>query len=116
MPRRFHVFYLAAVITACGCPVTRAADEDAKHLDKCNSWIATARMVAEAWLDDELPQHYAAATLAKAAAKLYGIPACGDIGRLVSELHSAVSASEARGVRQALAHLDAPTSRRRTSK
>ena len=72
-------------------------------------------MVAEAWLDDELPRHYAAATLAKAAAKLDRMAGCGDSGRFASELRSAVSSGEAPRVREAIAPRDAGARNRRSS-
>jgi hypothetical protein len=92
-------------MAVCAGSVTLAADESGKDHDKCDSWIATARMVAEAWLDDELPRHYAVDTLATAAGKLDRIAACGDAGRPVWTLQSALSAGEEQGVREALAHM-----------
>ena len=114
MPRRSEVLYLVVIMAACAGPVAHAADESGQDHDKCKSWIATARMVAEAWLDDELPRHYAADTLAKAAGKLDRIAECGDAGRSVSNLQSALSTGEEAGVREALAHMDLHTGRRRT--
>jgi hypothetical protein len=102
MARRREVCCLAAVMAACAGPVTLAADGSGKDQDKCDSWTATARMVAEAWLDDELPRHYAADTLAKAADKLDRIAACGNAGRQVSRLQSALAAGEGTAVRETL--------------
>lgn len=94
---RLVVVLLVVVVAAC-------SGGGEREIGQARSWSATAMLIAESWLRDEVPSPYARDGLEKAARELAG-GAYPEAAQPVADLEGAVARGDRREVRRLLDEL-----------